>query len=105
LLLKTRLQHRTAQQEGIPWISLFTTHAQVIDIWDASDYERSTEALEAAIKAAIQDALSETRNAGRAALVAYSRARPDRVAAVLGSVDASLAQKLKEGLQDGELHT
>ena len=74
----------------------------MIDIWDASEYERSTDALEAAIKAAVQDALSETRNAGRAAFAVYSRARPDRVAAVLGSVDSSLAQKLKEGLQEGE---
>lgn len=85
---------------GAHWTS--SACAQVIDIWDASDYERSTDALEAAIKAAVQDALSETRNAGRAAFAVYSHARPDRVAAVLGSVDNSLAQKLKEGLQEGE---
>ena len=70
--------------------------------WDAIEYERSTDALESAIKAAVQDALSETRNAGRAAFGAYSRARPDRVSAVLASVDSSLRQKLKEALQEGE---
>ena len=76
--------------------------AQVIQDWEAAEYERSTDAVEAAIKAAVQDALSETRNAGRTAFSAYSRARPDRVSAVLGSVDAGLRQKLKEGLQEGE---
>ncbi len=74
----------------------------MIHDWDAVEYERSTDALESAIKAAVQDALSETRNAGRAAFSAYSRARPDRVSAVLASVDNSLRQKLKEGLLEGE---
>ena len=74
---------------------------QVIQDWYAAEYERSTDALEAAIKAAVQDALSETRNAGRAAFSAYSQARPDRVSAVLGSVDSSLRQKLKQGLHEG----
>lgn len=75
----------------------------MIEDWDAAEYERSTDALEAAIKAAAQDALSETRNAGRAAFRAYGRARPDRVGVVLGSVDAAVVQKLREGLHmDGE---
>ena len=74
---------------------------QVIEDWDAVEYERSTDALEAAIKAAVKDALSETRNAGRAAFWAYARARPDRVASLLDSVDAGLRQKLREGLQEG----
>ena len=74
---------------------------QVIEAWDAVEYERSTDALEAAIKAAVKDALSETRNAGRAAFRAYARARPDRVASLLDSVDAGLRQKLRECLQEG----
>ena len=74
---------------------------QVIEDWDAVEYERSTDALEAAIKAAVKDALSETRNAGRAAFRAYARARPDRVGSLLDSVDAGLRQKLKECLQEG----
>lgn len=74
----------------------------MIQDWDAIEYERSTDALESAIKAAVQDALSETRNAGRAAFGAYSQARPDRISAVLASVDTSLRQKLKEALQEGK---
>ena len=74
---------------------------QVIEDWEAVEYERSTDALEAAIKAAVKDALSETRNAGRAAFRAYARARPDRVASLLDSVDAGLRQKLRECLQEG----
>ena len=83
-------------------VSIYTCTLQVIHDWDAVEYERSTDALESAIKAAVQDALSETRNAGRAAFSAYSRARRDRVSAVLASVDNSLRQKLKEGLLEGK---
>ncbi|KAF8062702.1 clasp1b [Scenedesmus sp. PABB004] len=72
--------------------------AQMVEDWEPSEYGHHLDALEAAIAAASQDALSETRAAGRSAFAAYAAQLPDRASALLRRLDGGLQQKLHEAV-------
>ncbi len=67
---------------------------QVIEMWDAELLRRSSEHLDAGIKAATADNSSETRTLGRQAFAMYARKLPDRAEALLRKLDPSLREKL-----------
>jgi hypothetical protein len=71
---------------------------QALEEWDPASFERCLEPIEDALGAAAQDALAETRTAGRAALAAYARARPDRLPALLPRLQPGLRARLAEAL-------
>ena len=71
---------------------------QALEEWDVSAFDRCLPAMEEAIAAAAQDAMAETRTAGRAALVAYGRARPERAAGLLGQLEPGLAARMRDAL-------
>lgn len=71
---------------------------QALEEWDPATFERCLEPMEDALTAAAEDALSETRTAGRAALAAYARVRPDRAHALLPRLQPGLRAKLREAL-------
>lgn len=71
---------------------------QVLEQWDSTLLDKSAGALEEAVLAAAQDAVGETRTAGRAAFAAYCRARPERLHPLLARQDPGLQQKLREAL-------
>jgi len=83
---------------------------QALGSWDAGVYARQAAAVELAITAAAQDACSQTREAGRAAFVAYFRGCPEAAAALVRRVpdkDRALREKLtqaaNEAVGPGEL--
>lgn len=71
---------------------------QMLEDWDCQVYERCLDSVEEAILVAAQDALAETRAAGRSAFAAYCRARPERMHALLTSQPPGLQQKLREAI-------
>jgi hypothetical protein len=66
--------------------------------WDGAALEKSMGAIEEAVLAAAQDAVADTRTAGRAAFAAYCRARPERLHPLLARQDPGLQQKLRDAL-------
>lgn len=70
----------------------------MLEEWDSAALDRSTAAIEEAVLAAAQDAVAETRAAGRAAFAAYCRARPERMHTLLASQNSGLQQKLRDAL-------
>ena len=73
---------------------------QVVEEWDPAVYERCLDHLEAAITAACQDAIAETRTAARCLFAAYSRAWPERGKAFLARQDSALQARLAQACQD-----
>ncbi|BDA47128.1 probable CLIP-associating protein 2 [Coccomyxa sp. Obi] len=71
---------------------------QVLEEWDSAALDRSLAAIEEAVLAAAQDAVADTRSAGRAAFAAYCRARPERMHPLLASQNSGLQQKLRDAL-------
>lgn len=71
---------------------------QVLEDWDSAALEKSIGAIEEAVLAAAQDAVADTRTAGRAAFAAYCRARPERLHPLLARQDPGLQQKLRDAL-------
>ena len=71
---------------------------QALEEWEPGAFERCLPAMEEAIVAAAQDAMADTRTAGRVALAAYAHARPDRAGALLGQLEPNLAQRLRDAL-------
>eukprot|EP00775_Hariotina_reticulata_P009313 gene9313-9478_t len=71
---------------------------QILEDWEPQEYHRYLDNVEAAITAAVQDAISDTRNAGRAAFAAYNSSMPERAAALLRRLDHGLQQKLHEAV-------
>ncbi|MEW5302143.1 MAG: hypothetical protein WDW36_004952 [Sanguina aurantia] len=67
---------------------------QMVECWEPTVWQRVTDSVEAAVKAATNDILPETRTSGRQIFCAYSLALPDRAAAFLKKCDASLSSKL-----------
>lgn len=74
------------------------TCAQVLEEWDASEYGRQLDVIEAGLTVAVQDALGDTRASGRAGFAAYASAVPDRAAALLRRLDGGLQAKLNDAL-------
>lgn len=71
---------------------------QVLEGWEPQEYGHYLDQVEAAITAAVQDALGETRTNGRTAFAAYASALPDRASALLKRFDSGLQQKLHEAV-------
>ncbi|WIA41106.1 hypothetical protein OEZ86_004736 [Tetradesmus obliquus] len=67
---------------------------QIVEEWEPLEYQRHIDCLEAALTAAVQDAMGETRTAGRAAFAAYAANMPERANALLRRMDSGLQQKL-----------
>lgn len=91
---------------GLPALFL-----QVLEGWEPQEYAHYFDQVEAALTAAVQDALGETRTNGRTAFAAYAAAMPDRASALLRRFDSGLQQKLHEAVvaygkgHTGELQT
>lgn len=71
---------------------------QVLEGWESQEYGHYLDQIEAALTAAVQDALGETRTNGRTAFAAYAAALPERAAALLRRFDSGLQQKLHEAV-------
>lgn len=71
---------------------------QLLEGWKPQEYGHYLDQVEAALTAAVQDALGETRTNGRTAFAAYANALPDRAAALLKRFDSGLQQKLHEAV-------
>lgn len=71
---------------------------QIVEEWAPQDYYHYTDAIEAAISAAAQDALGETRMAGRQSFAAYANNMPERANALLRRFDSGLQQKMHEAV-------
>ncbi|EFJ48812.1 CLIP-associating protein [Volvox carteri f. nagariensis] len=71
---------------------------QILGDWDVGVWSRQAELVEAAIRAAAQDSLADTRQSARTAMALYSGAQPDRAQAFLRRLDNSLQEKLAVGL-------
>ncbi|WIA20824.1 hypothetical protein OEZ85_005178 [Tetradesmus obliquus] len=67
---------------------------QIVEEWEPLEYQRHIDCLEAALTAAVQDAMGETRTAGRAAFAAYAANMPERANALLRRMNSGLQQKL-----------
>lgn len=74
---------------------------QALEEWDPSLLDKHTEAIEAAILAAAQDAQSDTRAAGRLMFAVYGSTWPAPAAAMLQRVekDRALQEKLHQALE------
>jgi hypothetical protein len=71
---------------------------QVLEGWEPQEYSHYYDQVDAALTAACQDALGETRTNGRTAFAAYAAVLPDRASALLRRFDSSLQQKLHEAV-------
>jgi hypothetical protein len=71
-----------------------STCLQLVEEWEPLEYQRHTDVLEAALTAAVSDAMGSTRTAGRAAFAAYAANMPERANALLRRMDSGLQQKL-----------
>ncbi|GIL71392.1 hypothetical protein Vretifemale_1954, partial [Volvox reticuliferus] len=71
---------------------------QILEDWDLGVWSRQLESVEAAIRAAAQDSLADTRQLSRNAMALYYGAQPDRAQAFLKRLDHSLQDKLAVGL-------
>jgi hypothetical protein len=80
----------TTQLSTFPSISSL----QIVEEWEPLEYQRHIDSVEAALTAAVQDAIGETRTAGRAAFAAYAANMPERANALLRRMDSGLQQKL-----------
>jgi hypothetical protein len=67
---------------------------QLVEEWEPLEYQRHIDVVEAALTAAVQDAMGDTRTAGRAAFAAYAANMPERANALLRRMDSGLQQKL-----------
>lgn len=80
----------------------------MLEGWEPQEYGHYLDQIEAALTAAVQDALGETRTNGRTAFAAYAAALPDRAAALLRRFDSGLQQKLHDAVVaygKGHAHT
>jgi hypothetical protein len=68
-------------------IAFMNTALQVVEDWDVGMYHRLLPAVEGALQAACTDAITETRNAGRVALAAYTAVLPERGVALVKRFD------------------
>lgn len=66
----------------------------VLETWEAAVILKCAEDLEAAMKAAAQDASADTRSAARHMYIAYKAAAPEAAAGLLHKLEPSLASKL-----------
>lgn len=73
---------------------LMLVSMQMVECWDPSVWQRVTDNVEAAVKAATNDLLAETRTSGRQIFCAYSVALPDKASAFIKKCDPSLSSKL-----------
>jgi hypothetical protein len=71
---------------------------QILESWEPQEYANYFDQVEAALTAAVQDALGDTRTNGRTAFAAYAVALPDRASALLRRFDGGLQQKLHEAV-------
>lgn len=71
---------------------------QILEEWEPQEYYHYLDAIEAAVSASAQDALGETRMAGRQSFAAYAAQMPERAAALLRRFDSGLQQKLHEAV-------
>lgn len=71
--------------------------AQIVQKWEPTAVMRSSEELECAVKAAIQDASADTRLAARNIYLAYQAVSPDAAAAFLRKLEPALVSKLCKG--------
>lgn len=71
---------------------------QILEGWEPQEYAHYFDQVEAALTAACQDALGETRTNGRTAFAAYAAVMPDRASALLRRFDSGLQQKLHEAV-------
>lgn len=71
---------------------------QILEEWDVSVWTRNTEGLEAALRAAAQDSVGDTRASARTAMALYNSAQPERAHAFLRRLDSSLQDKLSAAL-------
>jgi hypothetical protein len=67
-----------------------------MEVWAPADYSHQEELLEAALVRGLQDNLTVTRAAARAAICAYQEAAPERAAALLKKLDASVQARVAE---------
>jgi hypothetical protein len=72
----------------------FSLYLQLVEEWEPLEYQRHIDVVEAALTAAVQDAMGDTRTAGRAAFAAYAANMPERANALLRRMDSGLQQKL-----------
>ncbi|KAG2454961.1 hypothetical protein HYH02_000787 [Chlamydomonas schloesseri] len=70
----------------------------ILEEWDVGVWARNTEPLEAALRAAAQDSLGDTRAAARTAMALYNSAQPERARAFLQRLDSGLQDKLSAAL-------
>jgi hypothetical protein len=63
-------------------------------MWDAELLRRTSEHLDAGLKAAMADNSSETRALGRQAFAVYARKLPESAEQLLRKLDPSLREKL-----------
>lgn len=70
----------------------------MLEGWEPHEYGHYLDQVEAALTAAVQDALGETRTNGRTAFAAYAAVLPDRASALLKRFDSGLQQKLHEAV-------
>jgi CLIP-associating protein 1/2 len=80
------------------WVWLCSLLLQVLEGWEPQEYAHYFDQVEAALTAAVQDALGETRTNGRTAFAAYAAAMPDRASALMRRFDSGLQQKLHEAV-------
>lgn len=71
---------------------------QILEGWEPHEYTHYLDSVDAALTAAVQDALGETRTTGRTAFAAYAAVFPDRASALLKRFDSGLQQKLHEAV-------
>lgn len=70
----------------------------MLEGWEPQEYSHYLDQIDAALTAAVQDALGETRTNGRTAFAAYAAALPERASALLRRFDSGLQQKLHEAV-------
>jgi hypothetical protein len=80
------------------WMWLPALLLQVLEGWEPQEYAHYFDQVEAALTAAVQDAVGETRTNGRTAFAAYAAVMPDRASALLRRFDSGLQQKLHEAV-------
>ncbi|KAG2440200.1 hypothetical protein HXX76_004312 [Chlamydomonas incerta] len=70
----------------------------ILEDWDMSVWTRNTEGLEAALRAAAQDSVGDTRASARTGMALYNSAQPERAHAFLKRLDGGLQDKLSAAL-------
>lgn len=75
---------------------------QVYDTWNPTEYERYVDSTFPALKAALQDASSDTRSFGRMAVSTLCRTFPEKGKVFMKSLDFNLKQRLSQNPADNK---